>query len=189
MQLSKRGYKVTGVDLSSEMLARAGEKARREGVHIPFVRQDMRLLTLPHPVDALFCACDGVNYLRQTRDAAAFFARAHECLKPGGAFAFDISSASKLRAMAETGLFAEDDEDKSYIWQNSLDKSGSVLTMNLSLFIKQQNGMYLKKCETHVQRVYSVKDILPLLEQAGFENVLTDGADSDERVYFSARKA
>ena len=49
VRLAERGYKVTGVDLSTEMLARAGDKARRAGVRIPFVRQDMRFLTLPHP--------------------------------------------------------------------------------------------------------------------------------------------
>ena len=61
VRFARQGLRVTGVDLSGEMLARAQEKARRFGVQAMFVRQDMCALSLPRPVDALVCACDGVN--------------------------------------------------------------------------------------------------------------------------------
>src|SRR3972149_4614948 len=40
--LSRRGYRVTGVDLSDKMLGLARERALREGASIEWVREDMR---------------------------------------------------------------------------------------------------------------------------------------------------
>ena len=44
---AETGIRVTGVDLSGEMLEIAAEKARRAGVRPMFVCQDMAKLTLP----------------------------------------------------------------------------------------------------------------------------------------------
>ena len=89
---AEAGIRVTGVDLSGEMLEIAAEKARRAGVRPMFVCQDMAKLTLPRPADALVCACDGVNYLLSDEQVDGFFRAAHRAIRPGGALAFDISS-------------------------------------------------------------------------------------------------
>lgn len=41
VRLAEKGIAVTGVDISEEMLRIAGENARKHGLQIPFVRQDM----------------------------------------------------------------------------------------------------------------------------------------------------
>src|SRR5690554_1757324 len=62
--LAQRGYAVSGVDLSAEMVAVAEAKAESIGLSIPFLVQDMRALALPNTnFDLIFSACDGVNYL------------------------------------------------------------------------------------------------------------------------------
>lgn len=70
--LQKRGFHVTGVDMSQDMLWRAAQKARDAGAAIPFVRQDMRKLHLHRPMDAVLATCDGVNYLLTDEDLLAF---------------------------------------------------------------------------------------------------------------------
>ena len=70
--LAKRGYKVTGLDASEEMLRIAAENARAERVYVPFVRQDMRRLAPHRPADAVLAVCDGVNYLIAGRARKAF---------------------------------------------------------------------------------------------------------------------
>ena len=56
------------------MLRIAGQKARKLGQRIVFAEQDMRHLAVPRSVDCVVCACDGVNYLTEAADRAAFFA-------------------------------------------------------------------------------------------------------------------
>ena len=40
--LFRRGFQVTGADVSQEMLWQAAQKSRKQGASIPFVRQDSR---------------------------------------------------------------------------------------------------------------------------------------------------
>ena len=114
-ELSRRGLKVIGIDISEGMLCETQKKAMEAGIVPCLIRQDIREMKLAHMVDAVICACDGVNYLNTDKGAAAFFARAFDAIRPGGAFAFDFSSGKKLRLLAETGLFAEDRDDTAYI--------------------------------------------------------------------------
>ena len=57
--LYRRGFQMTGVDLSQEMLWIAAQKARRQGIGMPFVQQDMRNLHLHRQMDAVIATCDG----------------------------------------------------------------------------------------------------------------------------------
>ena len=61
--LAQAGYRVMGVDLSPQMLDQAAKNAQRQGVFLPLVQQDMRRLDLHHEVEAVLCACDGLNYM------------------------------------------------------------------------------------------------------------------------------
>ena len=79
------------------------------------VREDMTKLTLPRPVDAIVCGCDGVNYLTSDQAVLAFFRRAYASLRPGGAFAFDISSPYKLESVIGNGFFGEERDDVAYL--------------------------------------------------------------------------
>ena len=63
IRLAKRGYKVTGVDSSKDMLDVARDKAAREGLCLSFVQQDMRYLESEKQFDAAVCLFDSLNYL------------------------------------------------------------------------------------------------------------------------------
>ena len=84
LPLRRRGFQMTGVDLSREMLWQAAQKARKNGMNIPFVQQDMRSLNLHKPVDAVIATCDGVNYLMTEEDLLSFFRAAKRAIRPGG---------------------------------------------------------------------------------------------------------
>ena len=118
LPLQQLGYEMMGIDLSQEMLWQAAQKARKAGFGIPFIRQDMRQLRLHRPVDAVLATCDGVNYLLQDVDAAAFFQSAWEAIKPGGGLFFDVSTPYKLEHLLGSQFMGEDRRDVTYMWQN-----------------------------------------------------------------------
>ncbi|MDO5112544.1 MAG: methyltransferase domain-containing protein [Clostridia bacterium] len=193
LRLSKAGYAVTGIDISREMLAVAQEKAREAGRRIPFVCMDMRKLQLHKPVDAIVCACDGVNYLTAREGVQAFFAAAYACLKPGGRLLFDVSSRYKLSTVLGCNTFAEDDEAQAYIWKNCYDPENKLLEMRLTFFAKEGEA-YTRFCETHIQRAHSQTELVHALIQAGFTAdayaaFTTDAPKADtERIQFAAVK-
>ncbi len=168
-ELAKRGYDVIGIDISDGMLRQAQAKAMAAGFVPKLLKQDLRELKLAHRVDAVICACDGVNYLRTEKGVAAFFARAFDSIKPGGAFAFDFSSRNKLTELAQTGLFAEEMEEAAYIMFCA--RESDAVRMELTMFLKRDNGLYERLEETHIQRMWEPDEIKSLLEQAGFTDI------------------
>lgn len=168
---ARAGIRVTGVDQSGEMLGIAASKARTAGVDAMFVRQDMCTLFLPRPVDALVCGCDGVNYLLSEARVKAFFLRAREAIRPGGALAFDISSAYKLEHVLGDGFFGEEREDVAYLWANRWDAERRTVTMDLTFFKREPSGLYRRFDENHVQRAHDPGALAKLLDACGFRVV------------------
>jgi ubiquinone/menaquinone biosynthesis C-methylase UbiE len=195
IRLAQEGYSVTGCDRSPEMLAFAQEKARKAGVKIPFVLQDMRELTLHKPVDAINCACDGVNYLLGDEDAEAFFLSAYRALKPGGLLLFDVSSAYKLEHILGGHTYGDDTKGCTYLWRNRYDPTVHLLEMKLAFFQTKEDGVYTRFDERHIQRAYGEEELKSLLERAGFqiEGVFEwpgkqEPNPKSERIQFVARK-
>ena len=117
--LQRRGYQMTGIDLSREMLWQAAQKTRRQGLAIPYVQQDMRTLNLRRPMDGVLATCDGINYLLTEEDLGQFLKAARQAIRPGGALIFDISTPHKLKNILCKGLMGEDRENVTYVWQNT----------------------------------------------------------------------
>jgi len=59
IELAKRGYAVTGLDLSAEMLAQAEEGAKAAGVKVNWVRSDAARFSLAEKYDAVISLCEG----------------------------------------------------------------------------------------------------------------------------------
>ena len=169
--LNRRGYQMTGVDLSQEMLFMAAQKARKVGLGIPFVQQDMRNLRLHRQMDAVIATCDGVNYLLEDKDVLAFFTAAFNALRPGGALVFDVSTPWKLENMLGNQIICEDRPQVTYMWQNRYDGAKALVDMHLCIFIRQKDGSYRRIDEEQRQRAHTIQSLTALLTAAGFTNV------------------
>jgi 2-polyprenyl-3-methyl-5-hydroxy-6-metoxy-1,4-benzoquinol methylase len=66
IELSKRGYNVTGIDLSDSQLARAREKAEKQGLNIDFLKHDARNLPFKNEYDLVIMLCEGAFPLMET---------------------------------------------------------------------------------------------------------------------------
>lgn len=195
LPLQQLGYEMMGIDLSQEMLWQAAQKARKAGFGIPFIRQDMRQLRLHRPVDAVLATCDGVNYLLQDVDAAAFFQSAWEAIKPGGGLFFDVSTPYKLEHLLGSQFMGEDRRDVTYMWQNRYFPERQQVEMHLAIFVKEPDGRYRRIDEEQVQRAYQAEKLVALLQSIGFvdvrvfgTNALTHPAPEEHRWHIAARK-
>ncbi len=66
IELTKRGYNVTGIDLSDSQLASAKEKAKQAGLIIDFQKHDARALPFKAQFDAAIMLCEGGFSLMET---------------------------------------------------------------------------------------------------------------------------
>ena len=73
--LAKRGFCVTGVDLSLFLLRQAKDLARKEGVSIEWVQEDMRSFQRPETFDLAISLFTSFGYFDDRRDdVRGFFA-------------------------------------------------------------------------------------------------------------------
>jgi 2-polyprenyl-3-methyl-5-hydroxy-6-metoxy-1,4-benzoquinol methylase len=66
IELTKRGYNVTGVDLSESQLLRAKEKAKEHNLQIDFQKHDARNLPFENDFDLAIMLCEGAFPLMET---------------------------------------------------------------------------------------------------------------------------
>lgn len=159
IEMAARGYDMIGVDISHDMLSCAREKSLKKGCDILFVNQDITEFELYGTVDAIVCLMDTVNYLTYKRDVKKLFKLVKNYLNPGGLFIFDINSEYKLEKVLGDNVFYEVNEEISYIWQNSYDKTRRICEFDLTFFVKDSQGKYERYDETHYERAFSVSDI------------------------------
>ena len=169
--LAKLGFSMTAMDLSAEMLNLAQQKAREQGMLIPFVRQDMRKLAVQRPMDAVLATCDGPNYLTGSDDLLSFFKQAHAALKPGGVLAFDVSTPFKLASRLGDRIFTSSEDDMVYVWQGQYSEKHHILDIHLDIFAETEGGLYRRIREDQRQRAYSDKELSELLVSAGFTDI------------------
>lgn len=103
IELARRGYAVTGLDLSSGMLAKAAESAEAAGVSVEWIRSDATRFSFPGRFDAAICLCEGAfGLLGQGDDPIgqplAILQNVSRSLKPGSKTLFTVlNGATMLR--------------------------------------------------------------------------------------------
>lgn len=173
--LYRAGFQMTGVDLSREMLWQAAQKARKQGIAIPFVQQDMKALNLHRPMDAVIATCDGVNYLLNDEELRSFLRAAWRAIRPGGALIFDVSTPHKLRDQLCSGLICEDLEQVTYFWQNIWNPRSRTVEMTLCFFVREQDGRYRRMEENQTQKAWEAQELKNMMLACGYRGVCMYG--------------
>lgn len=166
LKMAAKGYEMIGIDQSAEMLSCARQKALQAEADVLFLNQDMTSFELYGTVDVITCLMDSVNYVTYKSDLKRFFKLVKNYLNPGGLFIFDINSPYKFENILSSNVFYEMDEDVSYIWQNSYDKSKKLCRFDLSFFVKE-GELYRRFDEVHYERCYTRKELDDMLDSAG----------------------
>jgi SAM-dependent methyltransferase len=94
IELTKRGYHVTGVDLSENQLERAREKAKENNLDIDFQCQDARNLPFDSEFDVAIMLCGGGFSLMETDEMNFEILKSvTKTLKSNSKFIFTLSNA------------------------------------------------------------------------------------------------
>lgn len=179
--LASAGYRLTGIDLSSDMLAVAQRKLddlppvrrlTREG-GVRWLQQDMTRWELPEPADSVISFCDCLNYLLEEEQIQAVLARTYEGLKQGGTFLFDVHHPNTFLRYDEEQPFIWDEDGVAYIWTCGLDPASRIIEHDLSIFVQEDGhpDLYRRFEETHTQRAYDPEWMRGALQSAGFSRV------------------
>ncbi len=173
--LTERGYQVTAVDGSEEMLTQAMRKAAALDGRPPlFLHQAMPRLRLLEPVDAAVSTLDALNYLTGEKALAETLRRVCRWLKPGGQFIFDVNTPYKLRRM-DGQVYLDETEDSCCVWRTFFSERSRVCTYQVDLFRLRADGAWDREFEEHRERAWDEETLRRLLADAGFGKVLLTG--------------
>lgn len=169
---TRKGYLMTGMDISPEMLDFAQETALKEGVRGEYILGDITKTKLPRRYDFVTAINDCVNYIPKHRLDAAF-RNVKTALVKGGIFLFDVSSERKFRDKIANTVSVDDRDEVTYISFNREETDG--VTMEVTLFEKRPDGAFERTDETHRQYIYTETELVTALERNGFEVLSVEG--------------
>lgn len=95
IELAKRGYGVTGVDLSKEYLKRARERAKEERVKVKFVQKDMREVDFSQEFDGAINMLMSFGFFGED-DNIRVIEGVQNSLKKGGKFLIELMNRDWL---------------------------------------------------------------------------------------------
>ena len=192
--LARRGYALTGVDLSPDMLAAAADKCGALDPPPLLLCQDMSRLRLLEPADAVVCCLDSLNYVTRPDAVRRTFRRVLEALRPGGLFLFDIRTPEMLRGM-DGQVCLDETEDTYCVWRGDFSSKRNILTYEMDLFFDRGDGAWTRAGELHQEYAYQPAELARWLSEAGFEKIRQYGnlvfrapKPEEDRVFFAARK-
>lgn len=187
---TRAGYVTTGMDVSAQMLDFAQRKALQEGVRGEYILGDITAKKPQKKFDFVTAINDCINYIPKQKLGKAL-KNVAVALKKQGVFLFDISSPRKFKAKIANTVSVDDRDDVTYLCFNRVD--GDEVTMDVTLFTRNQDGGYTRSDETHKQYIYTEQEIIAALTENGFEVLTVEGhlgedKTESDRICFLAKK-
>jgi 2-polyprenyl-3-methyl-5-hydroxy-6-metoxy-1,4-benzoquinol methylase len=174
LELARRGYQLTGIDLSNSLLDRAREKALAQNLRVDFQIQDARKLLFADEFDLAIMLCEGAFPLMETDEMNyQILQSAAKALKPNG----------KLIFTTLNGLFPLFHSVKDFIAAQTLEGNTTSDKNSFDLMIFRDHSIALVeddlgntkelKCN---ERYYVPSEITWLLKSLNFRTIDIFGA-------------
>lgn len=182
IELARRGFQATSVDIATEFIAEAGTKSIEAGAPIDLHERDMRDLPWTTEFDGAFCFGNSFGYL-DDQGNADFLKAVSNTLRPGARFLLDIG------AIAEC-LLPAFQENRSF-------EVGGITLVANSRYDHAQGRMFteysfIRDGQTDKrpssQRVYTYHELQELLREAGFEIVVAYSSLSEDPFKLGAQR-
>jgi 2-polyprenyl-3-methyl-5-hydroxy-6-metoxy-1,4-benzoquinol methylase len=166
LELARRGYKVTGIDLSGSMISKARTRAKKENLEIDFQVKDARSLNFVKSFDLAIMLCEGAFPLMESDEMNySILQKAYNSISPDG----------KLIFTTLNGLFPLFHSVKEFLNKGESQGQSSGNTFDLMTFrdhsvYKTEDDHGKKKILNCNERYYVPSEITWLLKSAGFRN-------------------
>jgi len=177
LELARRGYRVTGLDLCAQFLDIARKTAEDEGLDITLVRSDMRRIPFENRFDAVINMFTAWAYFEEDEDNLEVFRQVFKALKPGGKFLLDQQNWLRVWAHFRRQDWRSYDDGTLWLRESSTDwLAGRERDRNLVIEPDGRRSEHPLSIAT-----YSPWEVARMLRQAGLEvKALYGGLDGGE---------
>ena len=190
-EMLRRGYDVTGADLSEPMVR---ECAKQAPPLTAVVSDAGQLALADESFDLVVCLYDSLNYLLEPQQFCGAMAEAHRVLRRNGLLVFDMNTIRALSTAMFTQASMSGPDPLHYDWHAYWDPWTRLCRVEMWFGYHAPEGVR-EFCETHYQRAYTSREIAGALEAAGFRRHksydayrFTPVTPWTDRAYYVARK-
>jgi len=190
--LYKKGYKVSGSDISKNMINTAISKIRNLGYDINFFQTDMRKLSLKKKFNVIVCLYDSINYILTCKEFINTLNNVYFSLSDNGIFIFDV--CTEYNSIKNFYDYYDSGETADFFYQrHSFFIKEDMLQINtFRILSKKNNKMYL---ENHKQRIYTTDELNSIISKTEFTTIgmfdnysFNPPGIKSERIHFVLRK-
>jgi SAM-dependent methyltransferase len=170
-QLTTLGYRVTGIDGSSEMLGYARENA--PGVE--FLQADARSFKTPHKYHAVVSVFDSLNHIMSTSELRSVFVQSYKILRSGGLFMFDLNTEAGY-FYEWNGDFTIVEDDHVCIVRSTYNQKARTADFDATIFRLKDDSWYRHDVVLY-QKCHAPAAVKSALKSTGFTDIETYGFD------------
>lgn len=174
IELAKRGYAVTGIDLSESLLARAREKAERGNLAVRFLKCDARELAFENEFDLAIMLCEGAFPLMETDEMNyRILANVTKALTGGGKLIFTTLNGLFPLYHSVEEFHAAGSEDGGATYRSNTFDLMTFRDHNVTEFTDDAGNKKELRCN---ERYYVPSEITWLLKTLGYGEIEILGA-------------
>lgn len=163
--LAARGYHVTGIDGSEEML----RFAREQTPGAEFFRADARRFSVGSRFEAAVSTYDSLNHILDPAELEGAFSSVWQALVRGGLFVFDMNTEASFDTLWN-GSYGTVEDTAAGVTRASYDPAQKIGRVDLTLF-ELAEGTWRRSDITVFERCYPVEDVTAALGRAGFTRI------------------
>jgi SAM-dependent methyltransferase len=180
IELSQRGLRVTGLDLSLPLLIRAADESQRRALSVNFVHADMREMAFDGQFDGAYCLLSSFGYFDEETNLKVATAICRS-LKPGARFLLDTLNRDYIVADLPARVWWEGD---GCVVLEEVDFNFHTSRVIIRRSVVFQDG---RQVEQDISiRAYSLHELGKLLRQAGFRVQDVSGSLATKGHFFGA---
>lgn len=175
LPLVRRGYRVVGRDLSSDMIRIARRNLRDEGVQANLGVGDMQSIRLGRTFDAVLCIGTAFNYLTTRPEIRSAIGTFRRHLRPGGLVVLDLVNFDAFinrpqNARAEGDYRAPDDTRIAIFAFNEQDLPKKIHHSRMVTIVERDHGIRIHFDEAPM-RIWRGRDLRAALRNGGLHVV------------------
>ena len=170
--LSEKGYTVTGVDISENMLSIAKEKAKKIKADVNFFQADACDFNLNMKFDSIISMFAVMGYQTTNEDFERALLSISKHLRPGGLFIFDVwfGPAVISQEPEDTIKIIENNGEKIIrLTRSTLDIMKHTVDVNFNVMLIKEDKIHNPTEETHKMRFFFPMELELFLMNTGFQ--------------------
>lgn len=178
LELTRLGYRVTCLDLSSVLLKLAKQKSDEKDARIRFVRADMRFIPFADAFDAVLSFFTTFGYFKTDEENQKTLLSIRTALRKGGYFFLDyLNKAYVIKNLVP--LDSRETADFDILQERHYNRAEERIEKTITLKENGEERQYFESV-----RLYTLEEMKSMLHKAGLrlENVF---GDFDGDVFYS----